>query len=151
MPKMIFFLENELFCINDIKNPDNLKLEGKLVISYSLDSIKNIISKYGDDYGVLLLDTKKKTVFKDENYFDSVNINDLMKLENKERLKLKKGLSGVRFNFSDDIGDINYISRENLIESPKIFYNSIILFNIVALIVTLSILKTKLEKLSRKN
>ncbi|MFR5264817.1 sensor histidine kinase [Clostridium sp.] len=149
LPKMIFF-ENKLFCINDIKNPDNLKVEGKLVISYSLDSIKNIISKYGDDYGVLLLDTKKKTVFKDENYFDSVNINDLMKLENKERLKLKKGLSGVRFNFSDDIGIITSISTENLIESPKIFYNSIILFNIVALIVTLSILKIKLEKFTER-
>ncbi len=149
LPKMIFF-ENKLFCINDIKNPDNLRVEGKLVISYSLDSIKNIISKYGDDYGVLLLDTKKKTVFKDENYFDSVNINDLMKLENKERLKLKKGLSGVRFNFSDDIGIITSISTENLIESPKIFYNSIILFNIVALIVTLSILKIKLEKFTER-
>lgn len=149
LPKMIFF-ENKLFCINDIKNPDNLRVEGKLVISYSLDSIKNIISKYGDDYGVLLLDTKKKTVFKDENYFDSVNINNLIELENKERLKLKKGLSGVRFNFSDDIGIITSISTENLIESPKIFYNSIILFNIVALIVTLSILKIKLEKFTER-
>lgn len=149
LPRMIFF-ENKLLCINDIKNPDNLKIEGKLVISYSLDSIKNIISKYGDDYGVLLLDTKKQTVFKDENYSDGVNINNLIELENKERLKLKKGLSGVRFNFSDNIGIITSISTENLIESPKMFYNSIILFNIATLIVTLSILKIKLEKFTER-
>lgn len=149
LPRMIFF-ENKLLCINDIKNPDNLKIEGKLVISYSLDSIKNIISKYGDDYGVLLLDTKKQTVFKDKNYSDGVNINNLIELENKERLKLKKGLSGVRFNFSDNIGIITSISTENLIESPKMFYNSIILFNIATLIVTLSILKIKLEKFTER-
>lgn len=148
LPRMIF--ENKLLCINDIKNPDNLEIEGKLIVSYSLNSIKDIATKYGNDYGVLLLDTKKQTVFKDENYFDSVTVDNLMKLENKERLKLKKGLSGVRFNFSDNIGIITSISTEDLIESPKMFYNSIILFNIAALIVTLSILKIKLEKFTER-
>lgn len=149
LPRMIFF-ENKLLCINDIKNPDNLEIEGKLIVSYSLNSIKDIATKYGNDYGVLLLDTKKQTVFKDENYFDSVTVDNLMELENKERLKLKKGLSGVRFNFSDNIGIITSISTEDLIESPKMFYNSIILFNIAALIITLSILKIKLEKFTER-
>lgn len=148
LPRMIF--ENKLLCINDIKNPDNLEIEGKLIVSYSLNSIKDIATKYGNDYGVLLLDTKKQTVFKDENYFDSVTVDNLMELENKERLKLKKGLSGVRFNFSDNIGIITSISTEDLIESPKMFYNSIILFNIAALIITLSILKIKLEKFTER-
>lgn len=151
LPKVVFF-QDKIVYFNDIKNPDNLKLEGKLIISYSLSSINNIIAKYGTEYDVFLVNQKNKTGYynNEKNKYTSDELNLLFTMPEGDSVKLNNTARVTKKSFSEYIDIISKTSVKNLIESPKIFYNSIILLDIVVLVLTLSILKVKLEKFTKR-
>ena len=149
----LFFYEDKVFYVNAINNPNNLEEEGKLVIGYDLEGINNIISKYGSNYNVLLLDENEQTIYTPEagiNKFKNEDLSALLDLKQGEEYQSRNHVSAIKNKFSNDLSIISEINMNNLIESPVIFYSSLILLDFILTMLTIPILKFKLEKLTQR-
>lgn len=149
----LFFYEDKLFYVNAINNPNNLTEEGKLVIGYDLEGISQIISKYGTNYNVLLLDENSQTIYLPEegiNQFINEDLSVLINLEQGDEYKTRDSISVIKSRFSNNLSIISEINMKGLVESPQIFYSSLVLLDFTLIILTLPILKFKLEKLAQR-
>lgn len=149
----IFFQENHLYYVNAINNPDTLIEEGKLIVSYNLSEINTVVSDYGMKYGVSILDDVNQTVYPLTNgtsVFNSHQLDQLINLADYEKIKLNHSTNAFKVKFSDNLSILLQISMKNLIESQVVFYSSIILLDSILIILALSILKFKLDKLTKR-
>ena len=149
----LFFSEGKLFYVNDINNPNTLEEEGKLIVGYRLDQINHILSNYGLRYKALILDENQETLYVPEDLKTQTELEDieqLMKLNEREEYAVSQDVVVSKLELSKGLSVISEVSMKNLIESPSIFYSSIILLDLILILVALSILRIRLEKLTRR-
>lgn len=149
----LFFSDGKLFYVNDINNPNTLEEEGKLIVGYRLDQINHILSNYGLRYKALILDENQETLYVPEDLKTQTELEDieqLMKLNEREEYAVSQDVVVSKLELSKGLSVISEVSMKNLIESPSIFYSSIILLDLILILVALSILRIRLEKLTRR-
>ena len=149
----LFFSDDKLFYVNDINNPNTLEEEGKLIVSYRLDQINQILSDYGSQYKVLILNETQQTLYIPEEVLvqtQQEDIQHLMQLTEREAYAVSKDVMVSRLELPKGLSVISEVSMKNLIDSPDIFYSSIILLDLILILVTLSILRIRLDKLTRR-
>ncbi len=149
----VFFWGDRLYYVNVINNPDTLIEEGKLIITYNLSGLNTLISDYGPNYGVTLLNETNQTMYislEGIHTLDSSHINLFMNLEDYKKVNLSNNINTFKVSFSDNLSILLEVSMENLIESQEVFYSSIILLDFVLIVLSLSILKFKLDKLTER-
>lgn len=149
----VLFSDNMLYSVNLINNPDTLQEEGRLIIVYDLSEINALVSKYGINYEIFLLEKTTNSLYSSQNIVTSLNAQDLEIIKNINEQIEPYEFSKYNFlnmNFSNDLNIITMISMKNLVASPEIFYTSILLVDLALILISTLILNFKLEKLVKR-
>ncbi|MGL5647945.1 MAG: sensor histidine kinase [Clostridium sp.] len=144
---------NKISFVRNITNPESLKLEGKIVITYDLAKIMQLVKKHNNYYEVILLDSKGNS------FFDSEEERGFEPYEYYK--KIKEGEANEKFELDKDYYvykatnklDVTVISK--FLESktkilPRSFVYSIIFIDILVFIVAMKAYIKRLKKLNER-
>lgn len=149
----IFFKENNLYFTNVINNPDTLAEEGKIIISYNLSNLNSIISNYGVNYGISILDGTDQKIYTSKEGIDSISerqLSELKELSDYDSIDINRHTTVFKVDLSNNLMMIVEISLKNLLESQKVLYSSIFFLDFILIILSVVILKFRLDKLAKR-
>ncbi|MGL4875362.1 MAG: sensor histidine kinase [Clostridium sp.] len=145
--------DNKISFIRNLTNPESLKLEGKIVITYNLDKIDDFVRKHKDYYEVILLDSKGKSFYdsKKELEFEEYKYKD----EIKEAVVNQKYMIEDMYYIYKTSNKLDVTVISKFLESKarvldEGFIYSIIFIDIILLLIAINIYIKRLKKLNER-
>lgn len=143
--------KNTITFIKTIRDSSNLEEKGLILLKYNFNNIHNIISKYENDYDVMLLNSDGYIIYSSEDNYDYERYEYIDKiLEDNSIINLDKKYFISKIENKYGIIAVSKFGIYKMNKFPLSLIGSIIFIDSIVLIVALSIIYIKLKKLNRR-
>ncbi|MCF0146871.1 MAG: histidine kinase [Clostridium sp.] len=147
--KNILAGKNKLKFIKEVRDPIDLESKGLIILTYNLNTVKDIVKKYDDKHQVMILDSDGYIIYQsyDEYNYEKYQYYDEI-LNSYGEVNLDKKYYINKIMNPSKIISVSKMEKREVNKISPVLIKSIVFVDILLLIISLSILYIKLKLLS---